>query len=165
MKDCIPRSAQPLGGGRNRRARVLGGPCQATAAKHGHCITCNILLLPEATRVAIATNQLADAEAYIRDLEDAASRFDSQLWTASASQARGEVHAARHSWDEAGTAFRDARAVYDSVGAQYDAARCMTAEARVLRENGGAGGEAEAARLVAQANDVFAALGAAGIEH
>ena len=41
----------------------------------------------------------------------------------------------------------------------------MTAEARVLRENGGAGGEAEAARLVAQANDVFAALGAAGIEH
>jgi hypothetical protein len=157
MKDCIPRSAQPLGGGRNRRARVLGGPCQATAAKHGHCITCNILLLPEATRVAIATNQLADAEAYIRDLEDAASRFDSQLWTASASQARGELHAARHSWDEAGTAFRDARAVYDSVGAQYDAARCMTAEARVLRENGGAGGEAEAARLVA--------LGAAGIEH
>ena len=165
MKDCIPRSAQPLGGGRNRRARVLGAPCQATAAKHGHCITCNILLLPEATRVAIATNQLADAEAYIRDLEDAASRFDSQLWTASASQARGELHAARHSWDEAGTAFRDARAVYDSVGAQYDAARCMTAEARVLRENGGAGGEAEAARLVAQANDVFAALGAAGIEH
>ena len=45
----------------------------------------------------------------------------------------------------------------DDLIVEYDAARCMTAEARVLRENGGAGGEAEAARLVA--------LGAAGIEH
>jgi hypothetical protein len=123
------------------------------------------LLLPEVTRVATATNQLADTEAYIRDLEDAAARVASTLWTASASQTRGELHAARHSWDKAGTAFRQARAVYDGVGAQHNSARCMTVKGRVLGENGGDGGDAAAPRLVVQANDVFAALGAAGIEH
>ncbi len=99
------------------------------AARHGHCVTCNALLLPEAVRVALRAGDVADADVRTRALEAAADEFGSQAWRAMARTARGRVLAAEGRRAEAVAAFSGARVAWTAVDATYDAARCAAEEA------------------------------------
>lgn len=105
----------------------------AEAARHGHCATCNALLLPEAVRVELAWDDLRAAAGYASKLEDVAGRFGSRAWIAMAEHARGRVHAARGETGEAFEALERARRGYADIGFSYEAARCMAAQSRLKR--------------------------------
>lgn len=131
---CLTRLQASLA--RNRLAACdLAGAREAIAtgdlhaARHGHCVTCNALLLPEAVRVALRDGDLVDADARTRALEAAASEFGSQAWRAMASTARGRVLAAEGRRAEAAVAFSAARRAWTAVDASYDAARCAAEQA------------------------------------
>ncbi len=129
----------------------------AEAARHGHCATCSALLLPEAVRVALAWENLGEAESFAMKLDDVARRFASRAWTAMAEQTRGRVLAARRKVDEAFESFERARLAFDALGCPYEAARCVMAQSRLS-----AG--ARAAELAEAAERVFSTLGAAALE-
>lgn len=135
----------------------------AEAARHGHCATCNALLLPEAVRVELARGDVRQAERYAERLEDVAGRFGSRTWRAMAEHARGRVLAARGAVEEALSAFERAREGYDEVGFPYEAARCSLAQSRLLETKRGKP-PAKAKELADAAGRLFAALGAAGCE-
>jgi ATP/maltotriose-dependent transcriptional regulator MalT len=137
---------------------------EKTAERHGQCSTCKSLLLPEAVRARIVSGDLEGAEADCEALEKAAEEYASRLWTATAMHARGRLHAAKGDWTKAGETLRQARASYTAIGADYDAARCLTAEANVLRRSGNPGAETEAGELDERARVAFAELGAGGVE-
>lgn len=65
-----------------------------TSQQHGHCSTCDSLLLPAAVSVRIAQGNLPDAEVLYRQLEEAAARYRSNTWMAMARQTRGGLAAA-----------------------------------------------------------------------
>jgi tetratricopeptide (TPR) repeat protein len=133
----------------------------AEAARHGHCATCNALLLPEAVRVELAWGDLAQAERYAERLCDVAGRFGSRTWTAMAEHTRGRVLAARGHVTAAFEAFERARTAYADVGIPYEAARCSMAQSRLLAAEPR---KAKAKALADEAGRAFAALGAAGCE-
>ncbi len=137
----------------------------AEAARHGHCATCNALLLPEAVRVELAWEDLGAAERYAARLEEVAARFGSRAWTAMAEHARGRVLGARGETDEAFAALDRARQAYGGIGIPYEAARCVLAQSRLF-EAGGRRGKprAQATALAEEARRVFESLGAAGVE-
>jgi tetratricopeptide (TPR) repeat protein len=120
------------------------------AARHGHCVTCNALLLPEAVRVALRSGYVDDADARTHALEMAADEFGSQAWRAMARMSRGRVLAAQGRRTEAATAFADARVAWTAVDASYDAARCAAEEARLSGDE----------TLGTQAQTTFRGLGA-----
>jgi len=128
------------------------------ASRHGNCLTCNALLLPEAVRVRIARGDLAGADAAATELEGLAAKFGSRAWTAMARQARGRVDAARGDRERAATAFEDAATAFEAFASTYEAARCR----RALATTAGDPAVAEAARGAAMR--AFDALGAAGVE-
>lgn len=134
---------------------------ERTAERHGHCVTCNALLLPEAVRVQVARGRLDDAEAAARTLEETAERSGSRAWTAMARHARARVRAARGDADQAVAAFEEAQAAYVKAGNRYEAARCLLGAADVLE---GASQPAEAERRRREAGDALAAIGAPGVE-
>lgn len=137
---------------------------ERTVRRHGCCLTCNALLLPEAVRVALALDRFEEAEAHVRQLEETTRRFSSPGWIAMARQARGRVLAARQKWDLAYDAFREAHQAFLAVQAVYEAARCLLGQARALRVGSDTGHAEEASALEAQAAATLAALGAAGVE-
>jgi tetratricopeptide (TPR) repeat protein len=137
---------------------------EQTSRRHGNCVTCNALLLPEAVRVAVALDRLDDADRHARDLEAIAEQFGSRAWSAMASHARGRVQAASGDWQTACKSFREARDAYLAVEATYDAARCRRAEAEALRSSGDEELIARAAELAAEAQRTQEALGAPRLE-
>ena len=69
----------------------------AEAARHGHCATCNSLLLPEAVRVELARGNLRAAESYAKKLEDVADRFEPRVEGDGATRARARPRGTRPS--------------------------------------------------------------------
>src|SRR5262245_60410049 len=90
-----------------------------TSRRHGNCVTCNALLLPEAVRVAVVKDRLDEAEAHARQLEQTAAGFGSQAWQAMARHARGRLEAGRADWARAAGAFREAAAAYRAIDDVY----------------------------------------------
>jgi DNA-binding SARP family transcriptional activator/tetratricopeptide (TPR) repeat protein len=138
----------------------------AEAARHGHCATCSALLLPEAVRVALACENLAEAESFAGRLDDIARRFASRAWTAMAEQTRGRVLAACGDVEAAFDAFERARVGFEAIGCPYEAARCVMAQSRVFAGVQGkrAKQRRRASDLADSAQRVFASLGAADLE-
>lgn len=128
------------------------------ASRHGNCLTCNALLLPEAVRVRIARGDLAGAEAAATELEGLAVRFGSRAWTAMSRQARGRVDAARGDRARATKAFEEAATAFEAFASTYEAARCRRALAEVAPD------PAAAAAARGAAATAFDRLGAAGVE-
>ncbi len=124
-------------------------------ARHGNCATCNSLLLPEAVRVSLALEQVAEAERYSDQLDAVAARFESRLWSAMAQQARGRVLAARGARPAALEALAAAEASFSAAGYAYDAARCSLLAARLAQPS------AEPTR---QAEDRLRSLGSSVFE-
>jgi DNA-binding SARP family transcriptional activator len=136
----------------------------AEAARHGHCTTCNSLLLPEAVRVELASGNLSGAETYARSLDDVARRFGSRVWIAMAEHARGRVAAARGDLDDARGALDRARRAFDEIGSPYEAARCAMAASRLPGAKKASAAAADRAALAHAARTTFERLGAVDLE-
>ncbi len=129
------------------------------ARRHGECVTCNALLLPEVVRAEIELGQLDEAQAHLDALKRTAADFDSNVWTAMAAQAEARLALARGDGDTAFEIFERARAGYAAVDQPYEVARCLMAKAACLDPDA----EPRAA-LVAEAEALLDRLGAPGIE-
>ncbi len=125
-----------------------------TARRHGHCVTCNALLLPEAVRVELALGNVDAADAHATELEETAKSFESEAWHAMSAHARARVWLARGERDEAVKSFDVARQAFLEVDQPYEAARCLLGKAAAL----------ENPDVRAEAVAVFDELGAAGLE-
>jgi tetratricopeptide (TPR) repeat protein len=133
-----------------------------TARRHGHCVTCNALLLPEAVRAQLALGDVAAADVHATELESTAGEFDSRVWRAMAAQTHARVLFARGRHDEAAAAFAAASAGYEACGQPYDVARCQLGHARALRAGGHAAAAPDAGSLEQRARASFAALATPG---
>lgn len=131
------------------------------AARHGHCVTCNALLLPEAVRVRLANDDVDAAERHAGDLAHIARRFQSRAWRAMAAQARGRVLLARREGKPALEHLEEARLAFLDVDQAYEASRCRLAEAAAYEL---LGDEAAAGAARDDATAGFAILGASGGE-
>lgn len=100
---------------------------QALTESHGHCPLCESLLLPVAVSVRIAQGDLAAAEEYCRQLDEAATRYGSHSWVALAAQARGELAAARSDIEAASAYYTEAQAGFQEARNEYAAAQCLEA--------------------------------------
>jgi predicted negative regulator of RcsB-dependent stress response len=126
--------------------------------RHGHCTTCDALLLPIAVSVRIAQGDLPAAEALCRQLDEAAAQYTSQTWVAMARQAWGELAAAQGDLDNALAHYAQAHQGFEVAGYDYEAARCLVAAAD-LRLARSAPGDIELARAAqADAQHILAQL-------
>lgn len=123
------------------RNRLLAGDLEAAAyalslgqaltESHGHCPLCESLLLPVAVSVRIAQADLTVAEEYCRQLDEAATRYGSRTWVALASQARGELAAARGDIEAAAPFYAAAQAGFQDARNEYAATQCARALAQL----------------------------------
>jgi len=134
------------------------------AQRHGDCVTCNALLLPEVVRASLAVEDVEAAERHAADLERTAGEFDSRAWTAMAQLARGRVLLAQHRYDDGLEALTTAGTTFAEIDQAYEAARAACLQAECLRGRAGPGDEAQANVLKAGADAQFEALGAGGLE-
>ena len=117
--------------------------------RHGHCTTCDALLLPAAVSVRVAQNDFQAAENFCLRLDQAADQYASTLWKAMAHQSRGELAAARGEVDSALEFFTAARNGFTAAGNEYEVARCLDAitQLRLARAAPGDIAAGETARL------------------
>jgi hypothetical protein len=108
----------------------------AMSERHGHCTTCDALLLPAAVSVRVAESDFPAAEIFCRRLDEAAEQYASRLWLAMSRQSRGELAAAQGQFDAALGYYNDAQAGYASAGSVYEVARCLDAITRLRTKRG-----------------------------
>jgi len=101
--------------------------------RHGHCATCHALLYPAAVSLHVVQGKLSMAEAFCRQLEQAAEGYQSRSWVAMARRARGELAAAQNDLETALKCYEEASEAFKASGNEYEAARCLTAMADVRR--------------------------------
>lgn len=94
------------------------------AEEHGRCGTCEKVLLPVAVSVHIAQGDLLQAEAYCRQLDREAERFNSHVWRALAARAWGELAATEGYPADAVGHYLRAQAGFEAGGNRYEAAQC-----------------------------------------
>ena len=132
----------------------------AMSERHGNCTTCDALLLPVAVSVRVGQEDLNEAEAFCRQLDEAADQYRSRIWVATARQARGELAVAWGELTKAMANYSEAYEGFRDAGYEYEAARCLEAAADVRRLRGADGdGELERkARL--EASKIYERLSA-----
>jgi tetratricopeptide (TPR) repeat protein len=108
----------------------------AMSERHGHCTTCDALLLPAAVSVRVEEGDFAAAERFCRQLDEAAEQYGSRLWLAMASQSHGELAAASGRLDAALEYYNEAHTGFASAGNDYEAARCLDAIAKLHTARG-----------------------------
>jgi class 3 adenylate cyclase len=113
--------------------RLLGDDTIGMAARTG--------FLPAGIDIAVAAGELEGAERYAAELDKAAETFETSALKAAASFAHGRIRYAQGDADGAEAAFRNARTLWESTGASYDAARARENRGLALR----LGGDEEAA--------------------
>ncbi len=128
-----------------------------TAARHGDCAVCDAHFRPAAIRVALARGRIGDAEAESAQLEAIAVRRGGRVFEAIARAARAQVLAAQGRWHEAHSAAEEARQVFLSVDAVFEAARCLIIESQALRARAATGPDdlLLANRVASAAAEVF----------
>lgn len=97
---------------------------QALTESHGHCPLCESLLLPVAVSVSIAVGDLARAEEYCCELDEATKRYGSHTWVALAAQTRGEWAMAQGDYEAAATYYSAAQTGFRKAKNEYAAAQC-----------------------------------------
>ncbi|MBI4789681.1 MAG: hypothetical protein HY782_21840 [Chloroflexi bacterium] len=126
--------------------------------RHGHCATCDALLLPAAVSVRVRQGAYAAAEEFYRRLELASQKYASRVWVAMALQSRAELAAARGQLDQAIQDYRQAYENFTAAGNALESARCLTA-LNALRHKRRAAGDVAAARAEqSQAQAIYARL-------
>jgi Tfp pilus assembly protein PilF len=101
-----------------------------TAHRHGNCVTCNALILPESVQVHLAQKRWDDALKDVEALEATAGRFESLAWTAMAKQARGRYLVCTGEVQGGAENLKEAEEAYTEYGNLYEAARCRLARAQ-----------------------------------
>jgi tetratricopeptide (TPR) repeat protein len=130
--------------------------------RHGHCVTCNALVLPQAVRVELAQGNTKQAAAYAGELEAIASEFESHAWAAMASHSRGRVLLAQRKLKAAQETLERACAGFDASERRYESALCQLDLATALSKRRGKS-EQQRAREIEQAARLFLTeLGAHG---
>ncbi len=109
----------------------------AMSRRHGHCTTCNALLLPAAVGVRAAQRDWEAAEAFCRQLDAAAVEYGSRTWQAMARQARGELAASQGQRDEALASYTAAQTAFSLAGNLAEAERCLNAITALTRPGAG----------------------------
>lgn len=99
----------------------------AMSERHGHCTTCDALLLPAAISVRSAQRDWPAAETFCRQLDEAATEYGSRTWLAMARQSRGELAAARGNSNAALAYYAEARDAFSAAGNFAEAERCREA--------------------------------------
>jgi predicted negative regulator of RcsB-dependent stress response len=94
---------------------------------HGHCTVCESFLLPVAVSLRIAQGDLAAAEDYYCQLDEAATRYGSQTWLATAHRVRGELATAHGDIETAMACYEEALAGFQEAKNEYEAAQCLEA--------------------------------------
>jgi predicted negative regulator of RcsB-dependent stress response len=143
-----------------RAADQALGQGLAMSERHGHCTTCDALLLPAAVSVRVAQGDLASAESFCRQLDRAAEQYASRMWVAMARQARGELAAAQGRIDDALRAYAEAQEGFQAAGHAYEAARCLDTAADLWLKRSTASDLAMAQTTRAEAQRIFERLGA-----
>lgn len=127
--------------------------------RHGHCHTCDALLLPVAVSLRIQQGQLAAAEDFCNQLEQTAQKYASRVWTAMALASRAELSTAQGDWDRAIESYTQAHEGFAAGGNLYESACCLAAVS-AIRAQRGASGDAEAAQAAqAQVKTIEERLG------
>lgn len=103
----------------------------AMSERHGHCTTCDALLLPAAVSVRVAEGDFQAAQHFCHRLDEAAEQYGSRLWLAMARQSRGELAAAQGQFDAALGYYTEAQAGFASAENKYEVARCLDAIAEL----------------------------------
>lgn len=137
----------------------------AMGERHGHCTTCDALLLPAAVSVRVAQGDFDAADAFCRQLDAAAEQYGSRAWIAMARQARGELAAARGDINMALGYYADAQARYAAAGNAYEVARCLTAAAQLQLAHADATASEHARAELAKAKQILSHLGVALTNH
>jgi len=117
------------------RNRLLAGDLAAAdyalslglSEDHGRCTICESLTLPVGVSLRIAQGDLAAAETYCRQLDEAAEHYGSRTWLAMALQARGELAAARGDLETALAHYEEACTGFETARNEYEAALCREA--------------------------------------
>lgn len=130
------------------------------ARRHGKCVTCNALLLPEVVRAELELGAVDDAQRHLEQLLETAAQFDSRVWQAMAAQAEARVLVARGDCARAVERLELAREAFAAVGQPYEVARTLIQHAGCIE----AAAPDAARALRDEAAAVFARLGAPGIE-
>lgn len=99
-------------------------------------IPARVRLLPAAVEIAIAAEELDEAEGYADQLIEASETYDTSALKASGAYARGTVKLARGDAAGAYNCLRQARTFWDATGATYDVARTREALGRAARLDG-----------------------------
>ena len=117
----------------------------AMSARHGHCATCDALLLPAAVSVRVVQGDLAVARLSVTNWTRQRDQYASRTWVAMAQQAQGELAAALGEVETALTYYTEAYEGFQVSSYDYEAARCLAAAAN-LRLTRHAPSDIEAAR-------------------
>lgn len=131
----------------------------AMGERHGHCTTCDALLLPAAVSVRIAQGHFEAAEAFCQQLNAAAEKYASRAWVAMACQARGELAAVQGDFPAALRYYAEAQAKYAAAGNEYEAARCLAAAANLQIACAAEGASPHAQAELAEAQHILTRLG------
>jgi tetratricopeptide (TPR) repeat protein len=131
----------------------------AMSDRHGHCSTCDSLLLPAAVSVRVAQDDLPAAADFCRQLDEAAARYGSHTWVAMARQAQGELAAACGDLEEALNCYTQAFDDYQDSDYAYQAALCLAAEADLLERRHSPGDAERAHAAQSEAQRIFKELG------
>jgi tetratricopeptide (TPR) repeat protein len=133
----------------------------AMSERHGHCTTCDALLLPAAVSVRVSSGDFPAAEDFCRRLDEAAEEYASRLWLAMARQSRGELAAAQGQIDTALEYYAQAQAGFGSTGNEYEVARCLQAITRIRIARGTPDDIVAGQAIQMEAHQILERLGAA----
>jgi predicted negative regulator of RcsB-dependent stress response len=132
----------------------------AMSERHGHCATCDALLLPAAVSVRVAEGDFRAAESFCQRLDEAAEQYKSQLWLAMACKSRGELAAAQSRFDAALGYYTKAQAGFASTGNELEVARCLDGIAKIRLGRGLIDDIASGHEAQKEARQIFMRLGA-----
>lgn len=104
------------------------------ARRHGNCVTCTALLLPESVRVHLAMGRHDAARKAADELEALSETYGSRAWLAMSRHARGRCLLASGDLAGAEAALQEAEEAYADYGDVYEAARCRMARAQAASD-------------------------------
>lgn len=127
--------------------------------RHGHCVSCDALLLPAAVSVRVQQSNLPAAEMFCDQLDEASAKYASRIWVAMAKQARAELAAAQGRLDQAVLWYHEAYENFTIAGNAYEAARCLSTSSQIRLQRRAPRDEIIAQQAQAEAREIYARLG------
>ena len=126
--------------------------------RHGHCASCDALLLPAAVSVRVKQGNLQAAEIFCEQLEEASVKYASRIWVAMARQARAELAAAQGKLDQAVRWYHEGYENFTIAGNDYEAARCLSASSEIRLQRRALRDDLIAQEAQTEARQIYARL-------